>query len=115
MEVVALYTRLRPGQELAYEEFHARVPDEITEDLRARGVHEWRIWRHGRDLFHVVMAEDYASFAASEPLNVTAQQWGTVMAQFLEVNNDLSEPSKNTMAEVWSLSGQLAITADDGA
>lgn len=27
--------------------------------LREHGVHDWRIWRSGRDVFHLVDVEDY--------------------------------------------------------
>jgi L-rhamnose mutarotase len=49
MDVIALYTRLHPGMEGDYEAFHREVPSEIVEDLVARGVHDWRIWRRGQD------------------------------------------------------------------
>lgn len=107
MDVIVLYTRLKPGQEQAYEDFHRVVPDEIASDLRARGVHDWRIWRRGRDLFHLVTAEDYAAFARGPASNDTAAGWQAVMAQFLEVNNDLADPQLNSMTPVWGLEDQL--------
>lgn len=107
MDVIVLYTQLKPGQEQAYEQFHRVVPDEIAADLRARGVHDWRIWRRGRDLFHLVTAEDYAAFARGPASNDTAAGWQAVMAQFLEVNNDLADPQLNSMTPVWGLEDQL--------
>lgn len=107
MDIVALYTRLLPGKEEAYEQVHAVVPAELVADLRARGVSEWRIWRRGSDLFHVVHAADFRGFAASVATNAVAEGWDEAMAEFLEVGNDLSNPDGNLLREVWSLSNQL--------
>ena len=102
METVALHTRLKPGREADYEAVHAVIPDELDVALRAAGVHSWRIWRSGRDLFHVVDVEDYAKmreFLAEHPANVP---WQARMAELLEVQDDYSgsEPAVNL---VWAL------------
>jgi L-rhamnose mutarotase len=111
MDVIALYTRLHPGMEGDYEAFHREVPSEIVEDLVARGVHDWRIWRRGQDLFHLVIAEDYERFRESKATNSTADGWGEVMRPFLELNNELGDA--NTMRAVWSLQGQLSHEATE--
>jgi L-rhamnose mutarotase len=103
MQQVGLYTRLKPGMEEAYEAFHAVVPADIVDDLRARGVSQWRIWRRGRELFHLVECVDYAAFAASPATNPTAAGWGGRMEAFLEVNNVLADPDLNVMRPVWAL------------
>jgi L-rhamnose mutarotase len=44
--------------------------------LRAAGVHDWRIWRDGQDLFHLVTVEDYKAMRhalAEHPANVAWQ------------------------------------------
>ena len=102
METVALHTRLKPGREADYEAVHAVIPDELDAALRAAGVHSWRIWRSGRDLFHLVEVDDYArmrEFLAEHPANVP---WQARMAELLEVQDDYSgaEPSVNL---VWAL------------
>jgi L-rhamnose mutarotase len=111
MDVIALYTRLHPGKEREYEDFHREVPAEIAEDLIARGVHDWRIWRRGQDLFHLVIAEDYERFRQSKATNSTADGWGEVMTPFLELNNELGDA--NTMTAVWSLQDQLSSEATE--
>ena len=55
---VALHTRLKPGKEAEYESVHAVVPPELDTALREAGVHSWRIWRNGLDLFHVLEVDD---------------------------------------------------------
>src|SRR5437764_9796756 len=56
---IALHTRLRAGAEAEYERLHARIPEDLLPALRAAGVRDWRIWRDGQDLFHLVDVEDY--------------------------------------------------------
>jgi L-rhamnose mutarotase len=102
VETVALHTRLKPGREADYEAVHAVIPAELDSALREAGVHSWRIWRSGRDLFHLVEVDDYAhmrSFLEEHPANVP---WQARMAELLEVQDDYSgaEPSVNL---VWAL------------
>jgi len=102
VETVALHTQLKPGREADYEAVHAVVPDELDVALRAAGVHSWRIWRSGRDLFHVVEVEDYAhmrEFLASHPANIP---WQARMAELLEVQDDYSG-SESRVNLVWAL------------
>jgi L-rhamnose mutarotase len=106
MEQIALYTRLSPGQEAAYEEFHRVVPIDIVDDLHARGVLDWRIWRRGVDLFHLVTVESYEEFVSSEATNDTAAGWREVVAPFLEINNDFA--GSNSMTQVWALQDQIS-------
>ena len=52
MQTIALHTRLKAGREAEYERVHAVIPPDLDAALREAGVHEWRIWRDGQDLFH---------------------------------------------------------------
>ena len=82
METVALHTRLREGREA--------------------GVHSWRIWRSGRELFHLVEVDDYRAmraFLAEHPANVP---WQAQMAELLEVEDDYSGAEPDVRL-VWEL------------
>ncbi|MFD1935330.1 L-rhamnose mutarotase [Nonomuraea mangrovi] len=59
MQTLVLRTRLKPGKETEYEAVHAVIPDDLDAALREGGVHSWRIWRSGLDLFHLVEVEGY--------------------------------------------------------
>lgn len=90
MERIALHTRLRPGKEQEYERVHATIPTELDAALRDAGVHSWRIWRSGRELFHLVEVEDYRAMRVAlrdHPANVP---WQARMAELLEVPDDYS-------------------------
>lgn len=102
MERIALHTRLRAGREADYERAHAVIPPELDAALREAGVHSWRIWRDGRDLFHVVEVEDYQAMRralADHPANVP---WQARMAELLEIQDDYSGNDKG-IKQVWEL------------
>jgi L-rhamnose mutarotase len=90
MQRIALHTRLKPGKEEEYEKVHAVIPADLDAALREAGVHAWRIWRDGQDLFHVVEVEDYQrmrNLLRDHPANVP---WQARMAELLAVEDDYS-------------------------
>jgi L-rhamnose mutarotase len=90
MQRIALHTKLAPGKEDEYEKVHAVIPVDLDAALREAGVHSWRIWRDGRDLFHVVEVEDYQQmrhFLRDHPANIP---WQARMSELLEVEDDYS-------------------------
>ncbi|SEJ58757.1 L-rhamnose mutarotase [Arthrobacter sp. yr096] len=101
-ESIALHTRLKPGTEEEYADAHAHIPHELVAALKEAGVHNWRIWRSGLDLFHVVDVEDYHAMRhalADHPANVP---WQARMAELLEVQDDYSGED-NGIRKVWEL------------
>lgn len=102
MERIALHTRLKPGKEEEYETVHAVIPAELDTALREAGVHGWRIWRDGLDLFHVVEVEDYRAMRDAlrdHPANVP---WQARMAELLAVEDDYSGTDSG-LRLVWEL------------
>lgn len=105
MERIALHTRIAEGHEADYDREHARIPDELDASLRRAGVHAWRIWRDGRDIFHVVEVEDYSAMRrmlAEDPANL---RWQEHINQFLEVVDDYGGEDSG-IRPVWSLPSQ---------
>lgn len=103
METVALHTRLQAGCEAEYERIHATIPSELDALLRLHGITSWRIWRSGRDLFHVVECVNYAAFIAAvaeDPVNLA---WQRRMSLLLEVVHDYRDPTRNALPRVWAL------------
>ena len=102
MQTIALHTKLKPGKEADYDREHAVIPADLDEALREAGVHSWRIWRDGRDLFHLVEVEDYQAMRAAlrdHPANIP---WQAKMAELLEVEDDYSG-NDSGIKHVWSL------------
>ncbi|MEO8907204.1 MAG: L-rhamnose mutarotase [Microbacteriaceae bacterium] len=102
MDTVALHTRLAQGREADYERIHAVVPPELDTALRQAGVHNWRIWRSGQDLFHLVECDDYAAmraFLRDHPANLP---WQARMGELLEVTDDYSGDDHG-IGLVWAL------------
>lgn len=101
-ETVALHTRLKPGKEEEYDAVHARVSDGLDAALRAAGVTSWRIWRSGRELFHLLEVQDYRAMRralAADPVNIL---WQGRMAELLEIADDYSG-SDSGIKQVWEL------------
>ena len=102
METVSLHTRLREGREADYDRIHATIPLELDAALREAGVHSWRIWRSGRELFHLVEVDDYRAmraFLSEHPANVP---WQAERAELLEVEDDYSGAEPDVRL-VWEL------------
>jgi L-rhamnose mutarotase len=105
MQTIALHTRLKPGSEADYEAQHEAIPTALDAALREAGVHSWRIWRDGRDLFHLVEVEDYhamRAFLKDHPANIP---WQAQMARLLEVEDDYSG-NDSGLRFVWGLPAQ---------
>ncbi|BCW60630.1 L-rhamnose mutarotase [Arthrobacter sp. StoSoilB20] len=99
---IALHTKLKPGTEAEYADAHAHIPSELVAALKEAGVTNWRIWRSGLDLFHVVDVENYQAMRhalAEHPANVP---WQARMAELLEVQDDYSGEDAG-IQKVWEL------------
>jgi L-rhamnose mutarotase len=102
MDRIALHTRLKPGKEADYDRIHPTIPADLDVALREAGVHAWRIWRDGRDLFHVVECDDYAAMREAlreHPANIP---WQARMADLLEVWDDYCGDDRG-VSPVWEL------------
>lgn len=53
-QTIGWRTRLLPGAEEDYARIHRRIPEPVAAALRSAGVVQWRIWRDGLTLFHVI-------------------------------------------------------------
>ncbi len=101
-ETIALHTRLKPGAEQDYVDAHAGIPAELVAALKEAGVGNWRIWRSGLELFHVVEVTDYQAMRralSDHPANVP---WQARMAELLDVQDDYSG-NDSGIPLVWEL------------
>jgi L-rhamnose mutarotase len=110
--VIALHTILKAGREPDYDSVHESIPADLASALMANGVHDWRIWRDGRDVFHVVDVDDYDAMRASLrdlPANL---EWQQTVGPLFDVP-DSYEGGDSGIAHVWSLSEQVAASGPE--
>jgi len=103
----ALHTRLHEDATEAYDTLHAHVPEDLLVALQEAGVRDWRIWRHGRDVFHLVDCDDYAAMRAylrEHPANIAWQQ----QVEPLQSTPDDYSGDDDGLPFVWSLARQVA-------
>jgi L-rhamnose mutarotase len=113
MPEIALHTRLRPDGVEPYEQAHRRIPEDLLVALRRAGVRDWRIWRDGLDLFHLVDVDDYAAMRHAlrdDPANIA---WQERLAPFFDVADDYSGQDEG-IARLWTLAEQLQDAAAPG-
>ena len=102
MDLVALHTVLRSGREPDYDTIHQRIPADLAAALLAHGVHDWRIWRDGQHVFHVVDVEDYRAMRLGLrdlPVNIA---WQRRLAPLFEVPDSYSGDDTG-LRRVWDL------------
>lgn len=103
MMLVALHTRLLPGEEERYEELHRAVWPEVLQRMREVGLRRYLIFRDGCELFHLVECDDYdAAMAAlaADPIN---QRWEATVAPLTAVPHDLSGGASDRMACIFDM------------
>jgi L-rhamnose mutarotase len=98
----ALHSVLKPGREADYDRVHARVPEELAQALVDAGIREWRIWRSGRDLFHLVECDDFDAALKTLEDDPRDQRWQEFINQYV----DHFEAPANGLPLVWQLSAQ---------
>ena len=106
MPQIALHTVLLPGREHEYDAVHEVIPQDVADALREHGVRDWRIWRSGRDVFHLVDVEDYAKMRAGLrdlPANLA---WQETVAPFFARADDYRGGDAG-LPFLWSLADQL--------
>ena len=109
MVSIALHTVLAEGREQDYENVHASIPGEVAAALRTHGVLDWRIWRDGRHVFHVVevgTGADYDRMRAALRDLPANQSWQATVGPMFDVADgyDGDDPR---MPLLWSLHEQL--------
>ena len=89
-EIVGWRTRILPGFEEEYARVHSRIPDAVAAALRTAGVLEWRIWRDGRTLFHVIETTHgrNAMGARMAELGPIDPAWDELIATMLDASDD---------------------------
>src|SRR5699024_2825766 len=105
MQTSALHTRIAEGREADYVREHRQIPDDLDPALRRGGVRSWRIWRDGRDLFHLLGVGDYRALRRQPAENPANQRWQGQINQSL-ADGASYEGADDGIEHVWSLPAQ---------
>lgn len=100
---VGLHTRLKPGVEERYEEYHRAVWPNVLAAIRRVGITQYVIFRDGVDLFHYIECDDYdraISDLAADPVNI---RWQAEMAPMMAVAHDFSGKSGDRLPLIFEL------------
>jgi L-rhamnose mutarotase len=100
-EIVALHSVLRVGRETGYDAAHQRIPDELIEAHRRAGICDWRIWRSGRNLFHVVECDDFDAALRALAQDPANERWQAFIGDYVERFDGTPLP------EVWRMRDQI--------
>jgi L-rhamnose mutarotase len=108
-ETFEFRTYLAPGRERDYEHFHRAIPADLDRVMRDAGVLDWRIYRNGTTLTHVVEACDRARMEARLSADPTNRAWQREVAPFLAPTTGVeaaaaSPPTAVRGELIWDLS-----------
>lgn len=100
---VGLHTRLKPGAEARYDEYHRAVWPDVTEAIRGAGITSYVIFRDGLDVFHYIECGDYDRAIAEIGKDPTSMRWEREISTMMEVTHDFSGESSDRMRKIWEL------------
>jgi L-rhamnose mutarotase len=100
---VGLRTRIKPGAEARYEEYHSAVWPDVLKAIREAGITRYVIFRDGLDLFHYIECEDYDRAIAEIAKDPTSMRWEAEIATMMAVTHDMSGESSDRMKLIFNL------------
>ena len=100
---VGLHTRLKPGAEERYEEYHRAVWPEVADAIRKARITKYVIYRDGLDLFHHIECEDYDRAIAELSQDRTSMRWEAEIATMMAVTHDFSGEGSDRMKKIFEL------------
>lgn len=75
------------------------------------GVVNWRIWRSGRELFHLIEVEDYQRMRIELAENEHNLRWQEQINQYLEVADSYSGQDQG-LSRVWEFESDYGRTSN---
>lgn len=100
---VGLHTRIKPGAEELYEQYHRDVWPEVLNEIRRSGIAKYVIFRDGLDLFHYIECEDYDRAMAEIAKDPTSMRWEAEIATMMAVTHDFSGEGSDRMKKIFEL------------
>lgn len=100
---VGLHTRIKPGAEERYEQYHREVWPEVLNEIRRSGITKYVIFRAGLDLFHYIECEDYDRAMAEIAKDPSSMRWEAEIATMMAVTHDFSGEGSDRMKKIFEL------------
>lgn len=100
---VGLHTRLKPGVEKRYEEYHRAVWPDVLNAIRRVGITKYMIFRDGLDLFHYIECDDYDRAVAQLAQDSVNIRWQAEMAPMMAKAHDFSGKSSDRLPLIFEL------------
>jgi L-rhamnose mutarotase len=100
---VGLHTRLKPGVEARYEEYHRAVWPDVLKAIRRAGIAKYLIFRDGLDLFHYIECDDYDRSIAELAQDQVNIRWQAEMAPMMAKAHDFSGESSDRLPLIFQL------------
>ena len=100
---VGLHTRLKPGVEARYEEYHRAVWPDVLAAMRRVGITRYVIFRDGLDLFHYIECDDYDRAIADPAHDPISVRWQAEMAPMMAKAHDFSGQSTDRLPMIFQL------------
>lgn len=100
---IGLHTRLNPGVEDRYEEYHRAVWPDVLTAMHRVGITKYVIFRDRLELFHYIECDDYdraIADLARDPVNI---RWQAEMAPMMAVAHDFSGKSGDRLPMIFEL------------
>ena len=88
MSHYAWVLEVRPGYEEEYKRRHDEIWPEMVEALRAAGVRNYNIFRHGLTLFGYFETDDLEKTRAALAQSEVNRKWGEHMAPIMRIEAD---------------------------
>ena len=88
MSHYAWVLEVRPGYEEEYKRRHDQIWPEMTEALRAAGVRNYNIFRHGLTLFGYFETDDLGKTRAALAQSEVNRRWGEHMSPIMRIEVD---------------------------
>lgn len=99
----AWHARLKPGSIEEYQKRHDQIWPEMIDLLKAAGIRNYSIWRHGLDLFGYYESDDLNRTAAVQAASPVVQRWNAYMSDILLMEFDSASGVTPPLQEMFYL------------
>ena len=104
---VALHSMIAEGAIDGYRSHHVRIPAALSDLFGAAGIHDWTIWRSGRDLFHLVECDNFDAAMRVVDASPANDAWQADIGRFVAgFHGPDGEDGFLPIEQVWALSAQ---------